>query len=305
MPATIHVVGSINLDIAAAVERHPLPGETLLTRTGTIGPGGKGLNQAIAAARLSAAGSGAVRMIGRVGDDAFGRDLRALLNAEGIDATGVAAVKGVPTGYALITVDAAAQNAIVVVSGANMEWDAAPASFGFASGDVVVCQFEIPRAVTAAAFAEARQVRATTVLNPAPYAAIDPALLAQTDVLMLNEIECAQAAGRDPASSEQGAHLTAARDLIAKGTGAVIVTLGAAGALVVEADGRAVRIPGLRLKAVDTTGAGDCFTGALAASLREGHDLAEAAAFANRAAGLSVTRRGAADAIPRRTEVPA
>jgi ribokinase len=268
-----------------------------------VGPGGKGLNQAVAAQRLSRPGARAVRMIGRVGDDGFGAALRSFMDEEDIDATGVVTSAGTSTGLGLITVDAGGQNAITVVPGANMVWPSTPPAFALATGDFVLAQLEIPQAVTLAGLQAARVVRATTILNPAPYAPIDPAILAATDVLILNEIEATQAAGAAHDAGGEATFIGAARALLARGPGTVVVTLGAAGALVVEANGRAVRLPAEVVTAVDTTGAGDCFVGAFAVALREGADAVTAAAFANRAAGLSVTRAGAALGLPRRRDL--
>jgi ribokinase len=295
---TIHVVGSLNHDLIVSVPRHGRPGETVLATGAVAMAGGKGLNQAIAARRLSRGEEGAVRMIGRVGDDAFGHGLIKTLASEGIDAAGVVAVPGAMTGIGVVCVAPSGENAITVISGANHLWGTSPA-MTLTARDIVLAQMEIPAAVTLAAFETARAAHATTILNLAPFAPPSDALLAATDVLVVNEIECAHLSGRPLEEVRSKAVVEIARDLTERGPRAVIVTLGAAGALLVEAGGRAARSPGLGLKAVDTAGAGDCFVGALAAALRRDETLPAAATFANRAAGVSVTRAGTSAAMPR------
>ena len=301
---TLSVVGSINMDIVAFVARHPRPGETILGERSAQLPGGKGANQAVAAARLRADPKTVVRMVGRVGRDAFGSEMVRFLEGEGIDVAEVVATEAAGTGLALITVDARGENAITVISGANMAWlDGLPTQ-PFASRDIVICQLEIPLAIVEAAFVQAKVAKATTILNPAPYQSLPDAILSRTDILVLNEIELGQMLGRDAAEiADDKQTIPAAREVLAKGPGAVIVTLGAAGVLLVERGGRAERVPGHAVRAVDTTGAGDCFVGALAAQMLVNDDLLAAAHFANRAAAVSVTRAGAAASIPTRQEL--
>lgn len=303
MPA-ITVVGSINKDIVAYVARHPTPGETVLGERAAQFPGGKGANQAVAAARLRVDPETPVRMVGRIGFDAFGSEMVRFLRGEGIDVAQVKATDRAGTGIALITVDAKGENAITVVSGANMLWNEGLTELPFAARDIVVCQLEIPQAIVLAAFVQAKAAGATTILNPAPFQTIAEGILARTDILVLNEIELGQMLGRDPAeiAANKGT-LPAAREVLMTGPAAVIVTLGAAGVLLVEKTGRAERIPGQAVRAIDTTGAGDCFVGALAAEVMRDVDLLAAVHFANRAAAISVTRPGAAASIPLRTEL--
>jgi ribokinase len=298
---SIVVVGSINRDIVARVARHPAPGETVLAATAQLYPGGKGANQAVSAARLKDAAT-RVRLIGRVGRDGHGAALRTFIAAEGIDTSDIADV-ATGTGFAFITVDAAGENAITVVSGANMDWPRACPPLGLNARDVLVCQLEVPLAIVASAFEQARAAHATTILNAAPYQTLPPKLLAATDVIVVNEIELAQLLGRDVDGSEEEGLVAAARAVIALGPRSVVVTLGAAGALALDQQGRAERIRGIAASAVDTTGAGDCFVGALAAALVDGLELAAACQFANCAAAISVTRDGAASSMPRRTEI--
>lgn len=289
------VVGSINRDIVAFVATHPRPGETVLATRGALFAGGKGANQAVAIARLG----GDVRFVGRVGADAFGREMRAYMSEQGIDTSGIEVVADAPTGLGLITVDATGQNAITVVSGANAVWDSAAFSLVVPPGAFVVCQLEIPLAIVARAFADAKRVGATTILNAAPFQSLPHDVLTTTDILVVNEHElealCLDKGGDNVSD--------AAAAVLALGPKAIVVTLGARGAFVQQADGRTSQVAGRQLPVKDTTGAGDCFVGALVAELMRGRDLHEAADFANAAAGLSVTREGAADSIPLRPEV--
>jgi ribokinase len=300
--SSVVVVGSINQDIVAYVERLPAAGETVSGSKSALHPGGKGANQAVAAARLANVGDN-VRMIGRVGQDAFGDSLLKFLDSEGIDISGIGVTDEAGTGLGLISVDAHGENAIAVVPGANHRWGEPLAVMQLTASDVVVCQFEIPMAIVTAAFAQAKAVRATTILNPAPFQNVPADILAATDVLVLNEIETAQMLGKVVNEIDDMSIIPAARELLARGPHAVVVTLGKAGVLVVERDGEAMRIPGRSVKAVDTTGAGDSFVGALAAELLRGIDVSAAATFANAAAAISVTRDGAASSMPRRGEI--
>jgi len=307
------VAGSLNVDLVARVERLPRPGETVsgsdLERT----PGGKGLNQAVAAAR---AGVGVV-MVGAVGDDDHGRWLVEIARAEGIDVAGVAIAAGVATGTALITVGGAGANTVVVSPGANgtatgdLAW--VPA---LGPDDVVLCQAETTAAAVASALRAGRGVGATTVVNQAPFRPLDEALWALVDVLVVNETELAEllehhgsvlAAPSEEASAER-ARLeaeAAARGLLAErpGPGHLVVTLGQHGAVAVTADGPAVVVPGRAVAAVDTVGAGDCLTGWLAAGIAEGRSVGVSLGRAVAAASLAVQERGAAAAMPAAADV--
>ncbi len=301
--SAIVVVGSINRDIVAFVDRHPLPGETVLSRKTALYPGGKGANQAVAAARLRAVPEHQVRMVGRVGRDVFGEDMRQTLLAERIDVTGLTTTDAAATGLALITVDATGQNSIVVSPGANHAWEDQLPSLQLTPRDIVICQLEIPLPIVQAAFAQARASRAATILNPAPHQELPLDILACTDILVLNEIELAQMLGHPVTDVTDQSLIAALRRLLEPGPTAAIVTLGALGVLLVDAAGRAHRIPAQPVMAVDTTGAGDCFVGALAAQLLHERDLPAAAHFANGAAAISVTRAGAANAMPCRSDI--
>jgi ribokinase len=282
----IAVVGSINLDIVVAVERHPAPGETVLGGDRLELPGGKGANQAVAAARLGAQ----VAFVGRVGDDDAGRRLRDGLAAEGIDVVHVTVDPDAPTGMALIAVDRTGENTIVVSSGANARVSAADVEAAHdvvAGAGVTLVQHEVPEEAVAAAIALGRRV----VLNPAPARPI----VAPVDVLVPNRGELEMLAGRagDPVELARG--FDAAR--------AVVVTLGSEGAAVIEGD-RVERIAAPKVDVVDTTGAGDAFCGALAQALDAGADMVEAARAAVRAAAASVTKPGAQGGLPHAADLP-
>ncbi len=299
---TAYVVGSINRDIVAYVDKIPAPGETVSGKASAQFPGGKGANQAVAASRLSAAGA-AVAMVGNVGDDGFGHDMRAFLASERIDVSQVAILEGTPTGIALINVDPSGENAIAVAPGANHVWTSGLPRLPLTARDIVVCQLEVPVAITAAAFEAAKTARATTIFNPSPIMPLPHGILAATEILVVNEHEAAALLDLSLTDVDDRRLISAARSLLERGPRAVVVTLGASGVLVVEADGRAQRLPGQHVKAIDTTGAGDCFAGALVAALMRDAPLAEAASFANRAAAISVTRKGAAASYPMLAEL--
>jgi len=309
MAGRVIVVGSVNVDLVVVASRLPGPGETVTGGDVARHHGGKGGNQAVAAARLGAR----VVFVGAVGEDDFGAAARAALAAEGIDVSHLATVAR-PTGVALIVVDARAENLIAVAPGANASPTAASVAAALEAlavgpDDVVLASCEIPPEAVRAALAGARAAGATSVLNPAPADGLDPATIALADVLTPNQAELALlaaaagagAAVRAAAPAEVAPEIeTLAQRLLAEGAGgrAVVVTLGAAGALVVPADGPAARIPALRVVPVDTTGAGDAFNGALAAGLAAGLPLTEATRRAVAAAGLSTTRAGARGGMP-------
>jgi ribokinase len=280
----IAVVGSVNLDVVVAVARLPGPGETVVGGDRRELPGGKGANQAVAAARLGSA----VGFVGRVGADAAGRRLRADLAAEGVDVAALREDDGAPSGMALIGVDEAGENAIIVSPGANGRVGPADveAAHGLIAGaGVVLLQHEIPADAVVAASAVAG---GRVVLNPAPARE----LAGRVDVLVPNRGELERLAGPGP-PSEAAARLALP---------AVVVTLGAEGALVVQGS-RAEEVAAPEVRAVDTTGAGDAFCGALADALDRGGELVEAARWAAVAAALSVTGEGARGGLPSRAEV--
>lgn len=291
------VLGSINRDLVIGVAHHPRPGETVAGSDLREFPGGKGANQAVAARR---AGAETV-LIGAIGADGFGAAMRAFLDAEGIDLGHLKTAERLATGVATITVDAQGENAIVVASGANRALGPEDvAALTFAPGDHVVAQFEVPEAFIAAGFAKARAAGAITILNPAPMLTLSPAMLGLTDILILNETELEIASGGMALPDETTIEAAATR--LGDGVRRVVVTLGAAGCLAATPTG-VIRIPGLPAKVADTTGAGDCFVGSLAAALSEGLGFPEALTRAGRAAAISVTRPGAASSMPYRNEL--
>jgi len=296
MPARVTVVGSLNMDLVVRAPRIPRPGETIIGGEFRTVPGGKGANQAVAAARLGAQ----VAMVGRVGGDAFGGLLLENLAAAGVDHTFVTRDPQAATGVALIEVDDAGQNSIVVVSGANMrlapaDVEAAAAAIGVA--DVLLLQLESPlETVTRAAqVAHARGV--TVILNPAPARPVPDGLLGLVDVLIPNESETALLTGL-PVGDQEEAQAAAAA-LRRMGVATVILTLGGRGALLAY-EGGAELFPAFDVTPVDTTAAGDAFVGGLAVALAEGRPLQEAVRWGNAAGALATTRLGAQPSLPTR-----
>jgi ribokinase len=298
-PRRITVVGSANIDLTFRAERLPRPGETVFGTGFDRGFGGKGANQAVAAARLGAD----VAFVGRVGADEFGRAIRDQLAAEGIDVTHLLDDPDRPTGTAAILVDAAGENAIVGVPGANLGLtpeDVRTAAGLFTTGTIVLAPCETMIETISEAFRIAHAAGCTCVLNPAPARELPADLLSILDVLVPNESELRALTGRPTETLDD---VTAAAQVLrGRGPRTVIVTLGPRGALIVGAEGR-THVPGVPVTAVDTSGAGDAFCGALAAYLAEGHSLAEAARRANVVAAKSVTRTGTQVSFPRREEV--
>ncbi|MGQ0580863.1 MAG: ribokinase [Reyranella sp.] len=294
------VCGSLNMDVVVQSTRRPAAGETLLGGKVSFLPGGKGLNQAIASVRLGAA----TAMVGAVGKDAFADALRSFLADNDVDSSGVREIDGHATGVALIQV-AGGDNAITVASGANLHLTTAMVRQAPHRDEVWVAQFETPLATTEAVLGRAHAAGARTVLNLAPFVRHPSRLLKCVDVAVLNEIELSQATGAEiGASSPIEAVVAACEKLRLKGARTVVATLGKRGAVVVTAEG-AARVPALKAKVVDTTGAGDCFVGALAARLAAGATPVEAARYANAAAACSVERLGAAPSMPTSREVAA
>jgi ribokinase len=297
----VFVAGSINMDVVATADRHPRVGETIAGHTVLYFPGGKGANQAVAAAKLGAP----TTLIGRLGKDAFGRDLKAFLVAQGIDLSFVQETAEAHTGTALITV-ANADNTIVVIPGANALLDAADvAAPVLAKGDIAVSQFEIPLPAITAFFKRARAAGATTILNPAPAIEFGRELLDLVDILILNETELGLLAKTELRDTDDDARFIEAARLLQTGRDKTIcVTLGKRG-IVALIDDRSHVDLGRAVEAVDTTGAGDCFVGAVAALLADGQPLRSAFGFANIAASICVQRMGAAPSMPTVEEVKA
>ncbi|MGX0960530.1 ribokinase [Bradyrhizobium japonicum] len=296
----VFIAGSINMDVVATADRHPKVGETVAGRQVLYFPGGKGANQAVAASRLGVK----TTLIGRLGKDSFGAELKAFLGAQGID---LGSVRDADThsGTAIITV-AASDNTIVVIPGSNALVGADDvADVPLAKGDVAVSQFEIPLPTIAAFFQRAHSAAATTLLNPAPAQEMSSELLALVDILVLNETELGFLAGVELSEEDTSARIIeVARKLQARADQTICITLGKRGVLAL-AGREEFAVPGRAVKAVDTTGAGDCFVGALASQLASGVQLRAALAFANAAASISVQRMGAGPSMPTAAEVAA
>lgn len=295
--AVVAVLGSSNTDLVVPVGRIPRVGETVLGSDLVIAPGGKGANQAVAAARLGVE----VRFIGAVGDDRFGADALEGLRAEGLDVGRVRVVPGVPSGVALITVDSEGGNAIAVSSGANARVsanDVRAAAGALDDASVLLVQLETPMHAVREGLRLARERGCRTVLDPAPAppGGLPDAVLALVDVLTPNEGEARDLVGGDGDPEEL------ARALLRRGAGAVVLTLGGEGALVTTPE-RTEMLPAHQVRAVDTTAAGDAFNGGLAAALSRGEDLFAAARYASAVAALSVTKRGAQPSMPAAPEV--
>ncbi|MEV4009764.1 ribokinase [Nonomuraea angiospora] len=296
-PLDVVVVGSANADLVVQVERHPAPGETVLGSEPAVHAGGKGANQAVAAARLGAR----VALLGRVGADGHGRLLRESLERDGVDLGHLHDTQAA-SGLAMIAVGPQGDNSIIVAPGANArltEGDVLAAAPLLRSAPVVSLQLEIPLPAVLAAARLARRA----VLNLSPAVPVPDELLALCDPLVVNEHEAALLLGAPGEPDRQ------ARRLLARGPRSVVITLGADGAVVAEGgavvagDGAVHAVPSPRVAAVDTTGAGDAFTGALAWRLALGEPLAEAAAFAARVGAAAVRRPGAQDSYPTMAEV--
>jgi ribokinase len=293
------VVGSANVDFTVALTRLPRPGETVSEGTLLVARGGKGANQAVAARRLGAE----VRLLGCVGEDASGREVRQALAAEGIGVEGLGATADAATGTALIVVDAEGRNQIAVAPGANRRLSASDVdrrADDFAWAEVVVCSLEVPLAAARRALEWARERGALTILNPAPLPDRGLDFLALADYVTPNEGEAARLTGLTLTGPDDAGPVADA--IRALGARHAVLTLGAGGALARGPDG-ACQAPGFAVTAVDTTGAGDAFNGALAVALADRRALADALRFANAAAALACTRRGAQPAMPTLTDV--
>lgn len=293
------VVGSLNMDLVVRAPRLPRVGETVTGGTFATFPGGKGANQAVAAARLGAR----VAMMGTVGDDAFGRQLIDGLTREAIDVAHVRVDAGAATGVAMIGVDGEGRNMIMVASGANVRVRAADvdaARDAVIGARVLLLQLEVPLEAVLRAAAMARAAGALVCLDPAPAVPLPDALYACVDVINPNEVEAQTLTGveiRSIADAER-----AAVALQARGPRVAVVKLGDRGAFYLAPDARG-HVPAVVTRAVDTTAAGDAFAAALGVALGEGRGVPDAVAFATRAAGIKVTRMGAQAGMPTRAEV--
>jgi ribokinase len=299
--ARIVVVGSSNADMVIKAPRIPSPGETVLGGDFSLIPGGKGANQAVAAARLGAH----VTFVARVGRDPFGEQAVEGFQAEGIDTSYVVRDPEASHGVALILVDQHGENAIAVAPGANsrlLPADVDRAEPAFEACDLVLLQLEVPLPAVERAVELARRHGKTVLLNPAPSQALPDRLLSQVDLLTPNETEAEMLLGGGEAGLAGVA--ATAEELLRRGVGRVVVTLGKEGIFVVGRDEQ-YHLPGRKVKVVDTTAAGDAFSGALAVWLAEGADFRTAARTAIAASALSVTRLGAQASLPTRAEVEA
>jgi ribokinase len=299
----ILVVGSLNMDLVVQMPAIPRPGETLLGGRFATFPGGKGANQAVAAARLGSH----VSIVGKVGGDAFGEQMLRILSEEGIDTRFISIDPQSATGVALITVDAQGQNSISVASGANYHLtveEVRQAWEQMLEVDLLVMPLETPIATIRAAAQVAKERRTRVILNPAPAQDLDESLLRLIDVIVPNESETERLTGRTIKNQEDACQ--AGAELLKRGASSALLTLGERGALLVEGSSEKPvfeHIPAFPVPVVDTTAAGDSFVGALATGLGEGLSLASAAHFASAAAALSVTRPGAQPSLPYRSEV--
>lgn len=295
------VVGSSNTDMVIRVPRIPPPGETVLGGEFQMAAGGKGANQAVAAARAG----GRVTFVARVGDDIFGDRALAVFRADGVETRFVARTPGAPSGVALINVDDRGENSISVASGANALLsvaDVEAAAAAFDGADIVLLQLESPLDTVEAAIREAQRRGVPIVLNPAPARELDNTLLSRVSVLTPNEHEAGLLAGVI-VEDEPGAR-EAARRLRARGSRSVVITRGARG-VYASAEAFEGSLPAFPVEPVDTTAAGDVFNGALAVALVEKLGLADAVRFAQAAAAISVTRPGAQPSAPTRAEIEA
>lgn len=294
----ILVIGSSNTDMTARTETLPLPGQTLLGGEFTSGPGGKGANQAVAAVRLG----GEAALVCKVGKDSFGDDAVRHYAGEGLD-TSLVLRSDKPSGVALINVDAKGENAIVVAPGANMDWteeDIDSIAPAIRSAGILLMQLEIPVPSVLKAARIAHEAGVTVVLNPAPYAPVPEELFRYVDLFIPNETELSCYAGipvNDLESAKKAAVI-----MIGKGVRKIIVTLGSKGSLITDGVTE-FRVEPVWVEPVDTTAAGDTYCGALCVGLSEGMSLEEAAAFASRASAISVTRPGAQNSMPYRSEM--
>ena len=295
MSHTLIVVGSLNMDLVVRAPRHPRPGETLIGSQFQTFPGGKGANQAVAAARLGAK----VRMIGRVGQDAFGDALLQTARQDGVDTTFIRRDPNAATGVALITLDEAGQNTIVVASGANMQvsaQDIEQAAAAFEGASLLLMQLECPLEAVEAAAELAQRYGIPVVLNPAPARPLPQSLLARVDYLLPNQHELQLLA------EGEADYATAAARLISNGVRNLVVTLGEEGALLVTPQSQET-LPAFKVPVVDTVAAGDAFAAAFCVALAEGKSLRDAVLWGNAAGAIAVTRPGAQPSMPNREEL--
>ena len=300
MTARVTIVGSLNMDLVIRSPRIPQPGETIIGSDFQTVPGGKGANQAVAAARQG----GQVTMVGRVGEDTFADALLENLASAEIDATFVHRDRQAASGVALIVVDDHGENIIVVASGANMrmtEKDVEAAEAAIAESDVLLLQLEVPLPVVKRAAQIAQSHRVTVVLNPAPARELPPDLLASVDVLIPNESEAALLTGF-PVGSQSELEKAASK-ILNLGVRSVVITLGKRGAFLASADYKSKIYEAFSIQPVDTTAAGDAFAAGLAVNYGAGKSLPDAIRWANAAGAVTALRFGAQTSLPKRNEV--
>ncbi len=298
-PKRIIVVGSTNMDMVVKTSHIPIPGETVLGGSFFMNPGGKGANQAVAVARLG----GDVIFVSKMGNDVFGKQSFQLFNEEGIDTGYILSDDELPSGVALITVDQAGENSIVVAPGANASLqpsDMKGVLSEFIKAGILLLQLEIPLVTVESVIRFAFENGVKVILNPAPAARLSPELLSHVDIITPNRSEASILSGIEVTGLESAK--LAAIGLRQQGVKNVIITLGPSGALVLE-DDTFYTIPAKVVETIDTTAAGDVFNGGLAVALSEGKNLPEAVVFACEAAAISVTRMGAQSSIPYRNEL--
>ena len=297
---TVVVIGSINMDLVVRTAVLPGPGQTVPGRKFTSTPGGKGANQAVAAARLGAR----VHMIGKVGSDNFAEHLLMCMNKNQVDTSAVVVAEGISSGLAIVMVDSQGKNSICVVAGANGQMqpdDLIAQEELIARAKVVVLQLELPVPTVLQAIRLARKHGVKTVLDPAPAAADTPTELLKVDIITPNHIEAGMMAG-EPIADVRSAKTVAAA-LVSEGPEAVVVTIGEKGAVLVDKSDRIRHFPAPKVGIVDTTAAGDAFTGALSVAIARDEKLSDAIRYANAAGALACTKFGAQPAMPNRREV--
>lgn len=295
----ILVIGSLNMDLVSKVEYMPKPGETVIGSEFLQVPGGKGANQAATIGKLG----GDVSMMGKVGDDDFGRHLMESLKESGVDTSSLGIQSDSPTGTALIMVDSEGENSIVVIPGANFKVDGKYIDENIEEikkADIVVSQLETPIETVERSFKAAKELGKYTILNPAPAKELTKGLIESIDLLIPNETELELLSGMKIGSKEE--LIRAAKLMIGKGVKQLIITLGSKGAMYIDSQ-EAFEVPSFKVDAVDTTGAGDSFTGALSYSIANGHNIKESMRFASKVGALTVTKFGAQSSFPTIDEV--
>ncbi len=293
------VLGSINMDLTTYVPRLPAPGETLFGTSFITVPGGKGFNQAVAAGRLGAP----TQFIGRIGDDAFGTGVLELVADEPVDISGVLVDPKSGTGLAVISVDERAENAIIVISGANMAHDArevARCRAALTATSVLLLQMESPLEISLAAAQAAREIGATVILDPAPARPLPPEAYQLCHVMTPNELETEVLVGFRPTNQDEAAQ--AATVLLERGVETAVIKLGAQG-VYYQSRSESGFVKPFTVNAIDTVAAGDAFNGGLAVALSEGRSLAEAIRWGAAAGALATTKPGASSAMPTRAEL--